>query len=104
MVVATAGFDNAALARVVGFAPPVWRASPEWYAGPVFGFTALILALSYRPARNLLSRRQLMNYSFDPFHIVGTYGAFGSITKERYEVVIEGTEEATITPQTKWHE
>jgi len=45
-----------------------------------------------------------MNYSFDPFHIVGTYGAFGSITKERYEVVIEGTEDAVLTPQTKWHE
>jgi len=66
--------------------------------------TALIVFLSYRPARNLLSRRQLMNYSFDPFHIVGTYGAFGSVTKERDEVVVEGTEDAVITPATRWLE
>ena len=44
--------------------------------GPV---TALVLVLSYRPARNLLSREQLMNYSFDPLRLVSTYGAFGSI-------------------------
>src|SRR2546428_7167667 len=77
---------------------------PLWFGALVLALTALVVFLSYRPARNLLSRRQLMNYSFDPFHIVGTYGAFGSITKERYEVVIEGTEDAVLTPQTKWHE
>lgn len=27
-----------------------------------------------------------MNASFDPFRIVNTYGAFGSITKVRHEV------------------
>jgi len=41
------------------------------------------VVLSYRPARNLVSRHQLMNVSFDPFHLVNTYGAFGSMTKER---------------------
>ena len=66
--------------------------------------TALIVFLSYRPARNLLSRRQIMNASFDPLHIVGTYGAFGSVTKERFEVVIEGTAEPVLTPQTVWRE
>ncbi|TMF22325.1 MAG: lipase maturation factor family protein, partial [Chloroflexi bacterium] len=35
---------------------------------------------------------------------VGTYGAFGSVTKERYEVVIEGTDDAVLTPQTQWRE
>jgi hypothetical protein len=45
-----------------------------------------------------------MNTSFDPFHIVGTYGAFGSVTKERFEVVIEGTVEPVLTPQTVWRE
>ena len=77
---------------------------PLWYGGLVLAVTALIVALSYRPARNLLSRRQLMNYSFDPFHIVGTYGAFGSVTKERDEVIIEGTSDAVLTPQTEWRE
>jgi lipase maturation factor len=103
ITLAIASFDNAALGRVL-MIPTAPQATPAWYLAIVLAVTALILALSYRPARNLLSRRQLMNYSFDPFHIVGTYGAFGSITKERYEVVIEGTEDAVLMPQTKWLE
>ena len=50
------------------------------------------MGLSIRPARNLLSRQQLMNASFDPLHLVNTYGAFGSVTRERHEVVLEGTD------------
>ena len=46
---------------------------------------------------NMLSSRQMMNASFDPLHLVNTYGAFGSITRERYEIVIEGTDDATLT-------
>ncbi|WP_449487636.1 hypothetical protein [Streptomyces purpurascens] len=32
-----------------------------------------------------------MNRSFDPVHLVNTYGAFGSVSRVRYEVVVEGT-------------
>jgi hypothetical protein len=63
-----------------------------------------VVALSYRPARNLLSRRQLMNATFDPFHLVNTYGAFGSITRRRYELIIEGTSDPQLTPDTVWRE
>ena len=35
-----------------------------------------------------------MNYSFDPLRLVNTYGAFGSITRRRDEVIIEGTSDA----------
>jgi hypothetical protein len=77
---------------------------PLWFTALVLLYSALVVVLSIRPARNLLSRRQLMNYSFDPFHIVGTYGAFGSVTKERDEVVIEGTADAILTPSTAWRE
>jgi hypothetical protein len=104
MTLAIASFDDAALGRVLAFVPRQLTEAPAWHVGIVLAVTALIVVLSYRPARNLVSRRQLMNYSFDPLHIVGTYGAFGSITKERYEVVIEGTEDAVITPQTRWLE
>jgi hypothetical protein len=45
-----------------------------------------------------------MNTSFDPLHLVNTYGAFGSVTKERYEIVIEGTDELVLTPSTVWLE
>jgi hypothetical protein len=64
----------------------------------------VVLGLSYWPVRNLLSRRQLMNASFNPFHLVGTYGAFGSITRERYEIVLEGTADRQPTASTVWKE
>uniref|UniRef100_A0A3B1J944 Lipase maturation factor n=1 Tax=Astyanax mexicanus TaxID=7994 RepID=A0A3B1J944_ASTMX len=51
----------------------------------------LIAYLSVPVVINLLSPRQVMNTSFDPLRIVNTYGAFGSITKERTEVILQGT-------------
>ena len=67
-------------------------------------FAGLVIVLSFWPARNLASRRQLMNASFNPVHLVNTYGAFGSITKERYEIVIEGTDDRNVRPSTVWKE
>ena len=32
-----------------------------------------------------------MNASYNPLKLVNSYGAFGSMTRERYEVVLEGT-------------
>ena len=32
-----------------------------------------------------------MNYNYNPLHIVNAYGAFGSVTRERYEVIVEGS-------------
>ena len=63
----------------------------DWHDALVLAVTAVLIALSWRPARNLFSRRQLMNASFDPLRLVNTYGAFGSISRERFEVVVEGT-------------
>ncbi|TRY83762.1 hypothetical protein DNTS_025256, partial [Danionella cerebrum] len=51
----------------------------------------LISYLSVPVVLNLLSSKQVMNTSFDPLRIVNTYGAFGSITRERTEVVLQGT-------------
>ena len=83
IALAISAFDNAALARIFPVTPDAPLETPLVYVALALACTALIVFLSYRPARNLLSRRQIMNASFDPFHIVGTYGAFGSITKER---------------------
>jgi hypothetical protein len=55
---------------------------------------ALLLYLSKGPVLNLLSHRQVMNRSFDAFRLVNTYGAFGTVGKERYEVVLEGSPDA----------
>ncbi|MET9593928.1 lipase maturation factor family protein [Streptomyces sp. NPDC006516] len=84
--------------------PPTQSAPPLWYEVVVIAVTALVLVLSYRPARNLLSRRQVMNRSFDPLHLVNTYGAFGSISRMRLEVVVEGTDEPVIHEGTRWLE
>jgi hypothetical protein len=35
---------------------------------------------------------------------VGTYGAFGSITRPRYEVIVEGTDDDAPGSTTKWRE
>jgi hypothetical protein len=32
-----------------------------------------------------------MNSSFDPVYLVNTYGAFGSVGRDRYEIILEGT-------------
>jgi hypothetical protein len=85
-------------------AAPSFGPTPAWYEVLVLAATATVVVLSYRPARNLLSRRQVMNATFDPFHLVNTYGAFGRITRRRYELVIEGTSESQVTPATRWRE
>ncbi|XP_033630270.1 lipase maturation factor 1-like [Asterias rubens] len=51
----------------------------------------LIGYLSIPVVGNLLSSKQAMNTSFDPLRLVNTYGAFGSVTKQRTEVIFEGT-------------
>src|SRR5262249_12234110 len=60
--------------------------------------------LSIQPVMNLFSRNQIMNTSYNPLHLVNTYGAFGSVTKVRYEVIVEGTDDAILTDQTLWRE
>jgi hypothetical protein len=64
---------------------------PWWFVGLVLAVTAVLVVLSVRPFLNLVSRHQLMNASFEPLRLVNAYGAFGSVTTERLEVVVEGT-------------
>jgi lipase maturation factor len=77
---------------------------PAWFMVAVLALTALVAVLSYWPVLNLLARRQLMNYAFNRLHLVGTYGAFGSVTRERYEVIIEGTADAVPSAAAEWRE
>ncbi len=64
----------------------------------------LVAYLSVAPVLNLVSGRQLMNYSYDPLDLVNTYGAFGTVGRERGEIIFEGTNDAFITGETKWKE
>jgi hypothetical protein len=80
----------------------VAAAAPWPFAVAVLAVTVLVAVLSINPARNLLSRRQRMNASFDPLHLVNTYGAFGSITRTRFEVEVEGTRDPDPGPDADW--
>jgi hypothetical protein len=65
--------------------------TPGWFVLAVIGLVVLVVALSYFPVRNMASPTQAMNASFDPFHLVNTYGAFGTVGRTRYEVIVAGT-------------
>lgn len=69
-------------------------------------FLGLLLAyLSVPVVQNLFSSWQVMNTSFDSFRIVNTYGAFGSITRERTEIILQGTRNRTLNgPGVVWEE
>ncbi|KRB36476.1 lipase maturation factor family protein [Microbacterium sp. Root180] len=51
----------------------------------------LLLVLSWAPLQNLFAHRQLMNASFNRWQLANAYGAFGTVTRERIEIVVEGT-------------
>src|SRR3954454_18762940 len=83
---------------------PALQPLPVIQRWAVYAFAALVAILSISPIVNMLSPNQVMNTSFNPLQIVNTYGAFGSITRERYEIAIEGTEQDTVTDSTVWRE
>ena len=97
-------FDDHTLGRIFGVQLPPTHAPDLGFRILTAAIFLLVLALSIKPVRNLLSERQVMNTVYNRFHFVGTYGAFGGITRERYEIVIEGTDETVITESTKWQE
>ena len=111
IVPALACFDDRALARlfprrlrerlVAGAA----QARPSTlHRGAAWALVVLVAALSVRPVQNLLSPHQAMNRSYDPLHLVNTYGAFGAVGKQRDEVIISGTSDAVPGPDTEWRE
>ncbi|MBW3546940.1 MAG: lipase maturation factor family protein [Actinobacteria bacterium] len=104
IALAVVAFDDAMLAPLVPVDPPALAGAPGWHQVAVVGVAVAVVALSWRPVRNMASPGQLMNSSFDPLRLVNTYGAFGSVTKQRMEVVLEGTDDAHPGPGTDWRE
>jgi hypothetical protein len=64
--------------------------------------TGIIALLSIQPVVNLFSEDQVMNTSFDPLNLVNTYGAFGSVGRERFNVVFEGTPDSIPDQTAHW--
>jgi hypothetical protein len=109
IVPALACFDDGALSKVLPrtlvrrATAAVANADPyrpmeitAWVITVVIGF------LSIQPAVNMLSSHQIMNTSFDPLNLVNTYGAFGSVGKERLNVVFEGTMDTIPDDKAHW--
>ena len=84
--------------------PPADLSPVPAYHITLYVVAALVAWLSVGPVMNLLSPGQMMNASFEPLHLVNTYGAFGSITRDRYEIVVQGTSDATMTDATNWRD
>ncbi|WP_407935507.1 lipase maturation factor family protein [Fodinibius sp. Rm-B-1B1-1] len=76
-------------------------------ADPILGIITVVIGvvvayLSIDPIKNMISPQQRMNASFNPLHLVNTYGAFGSVTRTRHEIIIEGTTDEVINDNTDW--
>jgi hypothetical protein len=106
IVLAVSVIDTGSLTTMLGIPSPtdIPATQPYWYAALVIAFTVLVVARSWYPARNLISRRQRMNSAYDPLHMVNTYGAFGSINRTREEVILEGTSSSDVSGETVWAE
>jgi hypothetical protein len=110
LVLACACFDDTLLARLLPRAlvarvvttDPLPLSRPRRYV--LLGLCALVALLSINPVANLLSSRQRMNSGFEPLELVNSYGAFGSVSRERHEVVLEGAAAALPGAQLEWRE
>ena len=103
IVPALACFDDTFWARVLPRAlvrharAAAERAEPPTLPMQVTAWviTGVVALLSIQPVVNLFSSNQIMNTSFDPLNLVNTYGAFGSVGRERLNVVFEGSMDST---------
>jgi lipase maturation factor len=91
IVVMASALADSAIRTVLPIGTTTFEPTPPWFDGAVIALALLVVVLSWFPVRNLLSRHQAMNASFDPFRLVNTYGAFGSVSRHRDEVIVEGT-------------
>ena len=97
--------DGSVLVDLLPVDPPAdLGGTPGWQTGLTVVVAVVVALLSRRIVVNMLSPQQRMNASFDPLHLVNTYGAFGSVTKARREVVIDGTRDRAPGPDAIWHE
>ncbi len=103
-----AAFDDELIERLVPARARAWvrqRAHDpptKVRRGVVWALVALIAGLSLGPVTNMLSSEQVMNTSYNAFDLVNTYGAFGSVGRERNEIVFLGTTDPVLGPRTAW--
>jgi hypothetical protein len=87
--------NRAALASMSSVSGKAMRAS-AWIV------TVLVAILSIQPVANMFSPYQIMNTSFNPLDLVNTYGAFGTVGRERLNVIFEGTDAEVPDESADW--
>ncbi|GAA5088854.1 lipase maturation factor family protein [Microbacterium yannicii] len=99
------GLPGIGAAHAPAASDPPWVVDgmPVYWLVVTCAVGALYLALSWWPLQNLFARRQLMNASFNRWQLANAYGAFGTVTKQRIEIVVEGTTDEDPDAAT-WHE
>ncbi len=100
IVLACCAVNDAAFAAVASLLPgvpaggaeslPALGTAPAWWTVVVLLVTVLLVVAGVPALRNLFSSSQLMNASFNRWQLGNAYGAFGSVTRQRIEVIIEG--------------
>ena len=88
------------LARADHAAARAVPSKPARYAA--IGLAVVVGILSVPVVLNLASGRQAMNTSFTRLPLVNSYGAFGTVGRQREELIFEGTAEQVLTPATVW--
>lgn len=76
--------------------------TPRFQQKAAWVLTLMVGFLSIQPVLNLVSPEQAMNTSFDRLDLVNTYGAFGTVGRERMQLVIEGTTEPDPKTERDW--
>ncbi|HKJ46174.1 MAG TPA: lipase maturation factor family protein [Balneolales bacterium] len=102
VILALSGFSDKFLQHLIPLNVPTVYAITLPYQALIYLLTIIVAYMSIGPIKNMISRNQAMNRSFNPLHLVNTYGAFGSVTRERYEIIIEGTNDENVDKKTEW--
>lgn len=102
LILAFSGFHDGFLQQFFPITPPADLNGPAYFTGITAALAVLVIYWSIKPVKNMVSHDQRMNFSYNPLHLVNTYGAFGSVTRKRYEIIIEGTAEREINASTEW--
>lgn len=104
IVLALSALDSHQIHLVLPISAPSMSPAPTWYAATVLALGVVMVVLAWWPIRNMLSRHQIMNTNFNRIHLGNTYGAFGTIERRRYEVVVAGTSDERPSATSDWRE
>jgi hypothetical protein len=104
VVLGIAALDHGMLAPLLPLAAPARESLSTVQQGVLYTLAGVTALLSVQPVLNLLSKDQAMNASYNPLHLVNTYGAFGSVTRDRVEIVLEGTDGDPLSDDATWRE